>query len=166
MGPSSGCTSRRRSGAAPRRAQPTPAPVFRGSETILLVEDEESVRNTLGKVLRHAGYRVLVAADGDQAIEIDRQTGPPAHMLLTDIVMPGVPGPELARYFLGLHPEIKVLYMSGYPEAAGAVPLLSPDKFMQKPFTVEQLLRRVREVFDGCVSASERRLSRSSGYGS
>jgi CheY-like chemotaxis protein len=146
-------------------AQATPGPTFRGSETILLVEDEESLRNTLGKVLRRAGYQVLVAADGEQAIEMDLQTRPPAQMLLTDIVMPGLSGPELARYLLEVHPDLKVLYMSGYPTAAGAVPLLSRDSFMQKPFTAERLLRRVREVFDGCVSAPVRGLTRSSGGG-
>jgi PAS domain S-box-containing protein len=142
-------------------AQATLAPIFRGSETILLVEDEEILRNTLGKILRHAGYRVLVAADGDQAIEMDLQTGPPAQMLLTDIVMPGLSGPELARYLLGLHPDTKVLYMSGYPEAAAGIPLLSRGNFMQKPFTAVQLLRRIREVLDGCASASVRRHSQS-----
>jgi two-component system cell cycle sensor histidine kinase/response regulator CckA len=125
-----------------------PAPILCGAEAILLVEDEDLLRNTVGAVLRHAGYRVLVAPDVDRAIEMDLQTTSPIELLLTDIVMPGVSGVRLAKHLLQVHPDLAVLFMSGYPEAAGGAPPPGEGNLIRKPFTAEQLLLRVRKVLD------------------
>ena len=128
-------------------AEETSARVAGRDETILVVEDEPSVRAATCDALRQGGYRVLVAAHADEAFDIGLQARPPVQLLLTDVIMPGLSGRELARQWLKLRPTTKVLYMSGYPEAANGV-LLSDYNLIEKPFTAEQLLRRVRETLD------------------
>jgi len=121
-----------------------------GTETILVVEDQEQVRCLVREVLGRSGYTVLVASDPDEALSI--LANPPAHisLLLTDVVMPKMSGRELARTWHAQHPALRVLYMSGYPNGAvGEDGVLEPGlAFIQKPFAGHVLLQRVRAVLD------------------
>jgi PAS domain S-box-containing protein len=133
---------------------PTNAPVDKlslGCETILLVEDEEAVCSLVRGVLESRGYDVLEAKGAYDALEIGGRHKKHIHLLLTDVVMPQVSGRELAEHLAPLHPETKVLYMSGYADHAVVHHgLLEPGTvFLQKPFTPDALARKVREVLDG-----------------
>lgn len=121
---------------------------WRGSETILLTEDEESLRELVLSMLSENGYTVLEAANGTEAMEIARQARGKIDLLLTDVVMPGLGGPDLADQLVALYPEIKVLYMSGYTEfAAPQNKMLQQGRpLLQKPFTQQSLARKVRDV--------------------
>ncbi len=125
-------------------------PSPRGNETVLLVEDEEGVRNLAVLILRKQGYRVLEAAQGGEALLICEKHQGPIHLMVTDVVMPGMGGPELAERLGTLHPEMKVLFMSGYTDDAivhhGV--LKKGTEFIQKPFTPDGLARKVREILD------------------
>src|SRR4051794_304240 len=125
-------------------------PVQGGSETILLVEDEPALRRKLQQILEQAGYEVLVAADGEQAHQLASPDTFPIDLLLTDMVMPRISGLRLAERLLKGRPQMKVLYMSGYPHApdGSAQTLQLPPGFLQKPFTRDRLLRRLRESLD------------------
>ena len=121
-----------------------------GSETILLVEDEEAVRELARDVLRERGYRVLEAAEGVAALDLSRRFPGRIHLLLTDMVMPGLSGRDLARQLVPVRPGMRVLYMSGYTEEAVGPPG-SRDReiaFLQKPFSPNVLVARVRETLD------------------
>jgi len=124
--------------------------VPRGTETILLVEDEEVVRGLTRKILMQAGYNVLDAKGGDEAIRLCLAHAGPIDLLLTDVVMPEVSGKEVADRLLELRPSIHVLYMSGYTdEAIVQHGVLDANvKFIQKPFTWVSLTRKVREVLN------------------
>lgn len=112
---------------------------------ILLVEDHSTVRKLLCKILSDHGYTVLEASQGEEALGICRQHPGPIHLLLTDVSMPGMDGQDLAEQVLSLRPHIQVLYMSAHP--GRSLPL--PDTaFIQKPFTADILLQRVRAVLD------------------
>jgi PAS domain S-box-containing protein len=121
-----------------------------GSETILLVEDEDGVRNLARQVLGRRGYTVLVAADGDEARRVCREHPGPIHLLLTDLVMPGLSGPQSAEELCRERPEMKVLFMSGYPDRAMEhQKAFEPGvPFLQKPFAPEALMRKVREALE------------------
>jgi CheY-like chemotaxis protein len=125
-----------------------PPPAIHGSETVLLVEDEEALRELIHEFLETSGYRVLVASDPARAIEAAGGHEGAIHLLLTDISMPSMNGRELARRVKGLRPEIRVLYMSGYSEDAmahGGVP--EPGALLiLKPFSQEALARKLREA--------------------
>ena len=118
---------------------------------MLLAEDEELVRVLARKVLAQAGYRVLVAAGGAEALALAERHDGPIHLLLTDVVMPEMSGRELMRRLIERRPDVRVLYMSGYAdEAIARHGVLDPGTaFMQKPFTPGVLARRVRDVLDG-----------------
>jgi PAS domain S-box-containing protein len=118
---------------------------FRGTETILLVEDNESVRELARTLLEEGGYSVLQADCPDKAIQIARQYKGSIHLLLTDVVMPGVNGPALARNLAPLRPEMRVLYMSGYTGFAHPEILDSEAHLLSKPFTRKTLLRKLRK---------------------
>jgi CheY-like chemotaxis protein len=122
-----------------------------GTETLLLAEDEEAVRALVRNVLKEKGYRVLEASRGEEALELAEQYWGPIDMLVTDVVMPQMSGRELARRLVNLHPQIKVLYISGYADNADWYQggLDSGVAFLQKPFSSEVLARKVREVLDG-----------------
>ncbi len=134
----------------------TPVPVVPvetargGSETVLLVEDEEAVRNLTRRVLEHRGYAVLSAPTGEAALALSRARLGHIHLLLTDVVMPGMSGPELAERLALERPGMRRIYMSGY--AATALEqriLLDRDSaFLQKPFTAALLTSRVRQMLD------------------
>jgi PAS domain S-box-containing protein len=121
-----------------------------GSETILLVEDDKLVRGLALEILTRAGYRVLEASNGREALQICREWDGRLHMVITDVVMPGMSGRELADEMVFLHPDVKVLFMSGYTENAivhhGVLQL--GLAFLQKPFTPAVLARKVRQVLD------------------
>ncbi len=122
-----------------------------GRETILLVEDEPAVRGLVHETLRLHGYTVLEARHGIEALmTVAKHTGP-IHLLLTDVVMPQMSGPEVAEKLHSLRPETKVLYMSGYPDhpvfEQGGV--LRETSFLPKPFTPNVLAKKVRDVLDG-----------------
>jgi len=123
-------------------------PAIRGSETVLLVEDDEALRELIHEFLETSGYEVLVASDPARAIEAARGREGAIHLLLTDISMPSMNGRELARRVKELRPEIRVLYMSGYGEDAmahGGVP--EPGALLiLKPFSQEALARKLREA--------------------
>jgi len=124
---------------------------LRGTETVLLVEDEESVRQLVRETLSARGYQVLEADEGEKALAVAATHNGPIHMLVTDVVMPGMSGRELAKRLAQTHPQTKVLYLSGYTEDAivhqGV--LDSGTAFLQKPFTLQMLSRKVREVLNG-----------------
>jgi len=122
----------------------------RGSETILLVEDEERVRSLVHSVLEASGYEVLAAQHGQEALAVLKRHPSPVQLLVTDVVLPEMSGPELVAQLAPLYQELKVLYMSGYTEDAVQLRgLLSPGvAYLQKPFTPEKLTHRVREVLD------------------
>jgi CheY-like chemotaxis protein len=124
-----------------------PAPV-RGCETILLVEDEETVRDLVREVLGMHGYQVLEASNAAKAITVGEQHTGPIDLLVTDVVMPGMSGKELAERLGTTRPAMKVLYMSGYTDSAivNHGVLVPGTAFLQKPFTPTVLARRVGEV--------------------
>ena len=122
----------------------------RGSETILLVEDDETVRTLVRTVLRKNGYTVLEAGDGGEALVVaERHTGP-IHLLLTDVVVPQLGGRRLADRLVALRPELRVLFTSGYTddEVVRRGVFEAETSLLQKPFSPETLARKVREVLD------------------
>jgi CheY-like chemotaxis protein len=120
-----------------------------GKETILLAEDEAFVRKATSEALESAGYRVVVAGSAAQALEANRNCGEQVDLLLSDLVMPGISGHELANELLVLCPNLRVLLMSGYAEQLALCQLSSYGrKYLAKPFSIPALLRRVREVLD------------------
>jgi PAS domain S-box-containing protein len=128
-----------------------PAPrSLRGSETVLLVEDEAAVRELVRKMLKRYGYRVLVAQDAADALVTEKHHPGSIDVLLTDIVMPGLNGPDLAQRLVRRRPAIAVLYMSGFAQhlAVGLGSLSGRADFLQKPFTPETLALKVRECLD------------------
>jgi two-component system cell cycle sensor histidine kinase/response regulator CckA len=141
----------------PRIDQPaaadTEAPLVKvagGSETILLVEDEDQVRNLVRDTLRREGYKVLDAPSAAEARRIVGAYKGPIHLLLTDVVMPKEGGRELAAGLVARRPAMKVLLMSGYTDqASGNSPLASEPGFIQKPFTPAALSSKVREILEG-----------------
>jgi two-component system cell cycle sensor histidine kinase/response regulator CckA len=122
----------------------------KGSETVLLVEDEAGVREVVQEILRSTGYIVLAASDGNEALRISIQHEGPIHLLLTDVVMPGLSGPALVSRLASRRPKIRVMYMSGYTEDTIVQHgLPNPGRvFLQKPFTPELLTRKVRELLE------------------
>ena len=139
------------SDARPRISRPMQLPAqVRGTETILLVEDEEPIRELAAEALERLGYTILAAADGDAAMQLAASHEGPIHLLLSDGVMSGVRVPELLRRFVAQRPETKILLMSGYSqEAVFQHDIVAPNTaFLPKPFTIRQLGERVREVLD------------------
>jgi CheY-like chemotaxis protein len=120
----------------------------RGSETILLVEDNESVRDLAHMVLHGNGYKVLEADNPQEALRVFESYGDVIHLLLTDVVMPGGSGPTLAKELRSRLDDLKVLYVSGYPQDTHAIDNLDAhkDAFLAKPFTPVSLGLKVREI--------------------
>ena len=134
--------------APPARA--AAAPASPGGETILVVEDDDDVRDFVQFVLRQAGYRVLAASDGSRGLQLAEAHDGEIHLLLSDIVMPGMSGSEVAARAQALRPAMKVLHMSGYPggRLMQHVGLAPGATFLQKPFSVETLTQAVRALLD------------------
>jgi PAS domain S-box-containing protein len=136
-----------RGGTRPEPSVPAAAAAGAGGETILVVEDEGSVRKLVRKILEGRGYRVREAAQGEQALS--EAAAGPIDLLLTDIVMPGLSGPELAQRFLLMRPGTPVLFMSGYTDTSAPGMALARDvPFLSKPFTPAALASKVRAVLD------------------
>lgn len=137
---------------SPGRREPAavPADPLHGTETVLVIENDQSVREVITDVLALHGYRVLEAADGDEALRLSERHPDDIHLLIVDVVMPGMTGEALVRRIAATRPGVRTLYVSGYTDdlvrqhgviAAGR-------DFLQKPFTVDSLARKVREVLD------------------
>ena len=121
-----------------------------GTETVLLAEDDQGVRRIAREFLKMNGYQVLEAGNATEAIRIARECTGPIHLLLTDIVMPGLKGEELVERVMSIRPDLKVLYMSAYTEDAVVnLGILAPGtNFIEKPFGPEDLARKVRKVLE------------------
>jgi PAS domain S-box-containing protein len=133
-------------------AKVVPTKSLQGSETILLAEDEEAVKKFASMTLQSYGYKVLEAANGEEALRVVQEQPPGfIRLMLTDVVMPGMSGRELANSLQLLQPEMKVLYMSGYTDNAIVHHgVLDPGMaYIQKPFTPDGLASKVREILDG-----------------
>lgn len=128
----------------------TPAAIhdLRGSHTILIVEDEEGVRTLVRFLLKDRGYNVLEASHGEEALRIARQQLDPIHLLLSDVVMPGMGGRSVAEQLIALHPQMHVLYMSGYADDAVVRQGISHHQvnFLQKPFALKDLVDKVHAI--------------------
>jgi CheY-like chemotaxis protein len=126
------------------------AAVPHGTETVLLVEDEELVRTLTRMILKQCGYTVLEAAHGPAALALARACRGPLHLMVTDVVMPHMSGQELAEHLAPLFPELKVLYMSGHTDDAVVRYGIQEERmaFLQKPFLPEVLACKVREILD------------------
>jgi len=140
--------------AAPRPVKPA----TKGSETILLVEDDDRVRGLIANMLKKNGYNVLLASAGDQALEIAARYQGPIHLLLTDVVMPGMSGRVLSERLLLARSGTRVLYMSGYSDDAilrhGVKS--AGTHFIQKPFSMEALVEKIGEALASLTTAAER----------
>jgi DNA-binding NtrC family response regulator len=140
-------------------AEPSSVNTLKGTETILLVEDDTGIRDLIRKVLEGYGYTVLQARDVGDAIAIEESHRGPIHLLLSDIIMPGLNGPDLAQRIVRRRPAIKVLFVSGFTSRE-AIDLLGVSSqnasFLQKPFTPETLATNVRECLDRQVGQTGR----------
>lgn len=123
-----------------------------GIETVLLVEDDEALRNLMQQALSEYGYKILSAAYASEAFQVAEQHAEAIHLLLTDVVLPQMGGRELAEHMKSLHPEMKVIYISGYADEAISRGKTSREMadchFLQKPFEFEHLARKVRDALD------------------
>jgi len=122
-------------------------PALGGTETLLLVEDESALRELASEFLRSKGYTVLEAGNRREALHVCRNHEGPIHALLTDVVLPGGGGPDLAKVLLGMRPDLRVIYMSGYTDQVLSEELHREDTtFLQKPFGLDTLARTVRSL--------------------
>jgi CheY-like chemotaxis protein len=122
----------------------------RGTETVLVVEDDGSVREVAVNILRMQGYKVLEATGGEEALIICEKEKNPIHLILTDILMPHMTGPQLIRQLKQVRQDLKVLYMTGYTDESVVHQgiLEKGVKLIHKPFTIKKMARKVREVLD------------------
>jgi len=131
----------------PVSSQSLPLPTSPGALTILIVEDDDAVRELASRLLEAAGFRVLAARDGVEALQSATEFGSSLRVLLTDIVLPRMRGSELASRLTLLRPDLKVILMSGYTEHIAQNQNLPSDAlFLEKPFTREQLLRTINQA--------------------
>jgi len=131
----------------PEQTRAGKAPPVRRSATVLLVEDEDAVRNLVQAILRPSGYRVLEAPNGLRAIQLCQEIQDRVDLLLTDVVMPGMTGPELFTRLALAQPAMKVLYMSGYTgQALGQAGLIDEGTLLQKPFSADGLKSKIQQV--------------------
>ena len=121
-----------------------------GSETILAVDDDPAMLELVGEVLTPLGYNVLFAATGEEALQVAQTGTPKIDLLLTDVVLPGIKGQELAEKILNSNPRISVLFMSGYlcPSMAQGDSEKKVEAFVQKPFAPNALVRKMRKLLD------------------
>jgi PAS domain S-box-containing protein len=130
-------------------SHPVQTRAAKGAETILVAEDEDGVRHIVTQMLREQGYTVLPASGGAEALRIAESHAGPLQLLVSDVMMPRMTGPELATLLRGIRPEMRVLFVSGYTDSEivrGGGELEPGTDFLQKPFTREQLANKVREV--------------------
>jgi CheY-like chemotaxis protein len=132
------------------KAAPSLANAPRGTETVLVVEDQDGIRDIVRESLRRNGYKVLIAEDGNEALQMAGAYPDPIHLLVTDLVMPNIGGRELAERLTPMRPGMKVLFMSGYSEHS-ALDIDAGSQaatILQKPFSLDALARNVRRVLD------------------
>jgi two-component system, cell cycle sensor histidine kinase and response regulator CckA len=134
--------------SAPPQEQPSSAGAERGSETILLAEDEPAVRAVAARTLRSLGYTVLEAAHGREALELARQHAGPVHLLVSDLVMPHLDGRGLVAELHRERPEVRVLFTTGYPSDVLSGTTRAGAAILSKPYDRQELGRRVRELLD------------------
>jgi len=136
--------------ASPNTLPASPKPVPRGTETILLVEDEPALRALAAYVLGECGHKILQAGDGEKALRVAAEHQGPIHLLVTDVVMPRLSGRQLVEQLVPTRPDLKVLYLSGYTDDAVVRHgiLQAEMAFLQKPFTPGALVQKVRDVLD------------------
>jgi two-component system cell cycle sensor histidine kinase/response regulator CckA len=134
--------------AQPSGAEKPILSYHRGTETILVVDDEEAMRAIMADFLGQLGYNILSAAEGRQALKMAQEYSGTIHLLLTDVTMDGMSGPELAEALLQQRPAVKVVFVSGFPEGSVAPDgVLKPGTvLLQKPFTIKLLSAKLREV--------------------
>jgi PAS domain S-box-containing protein len=136
----------------PSKTAPALAAAPKGTETVLVVEDQDGIRDIVRESLRRNGYKVLIAVDGNEALQMASAYPDPIHLLVTDLVMPNIGGRELAQRLTPLRPRMKVLFMSGYSEHSaldGENEEMDPSAtVLQKPFSLDALARNVRRVLD------------------
>jgi two-component system cell cycle sensor histidine kinase/response regulator CckA len=126
-----------------------------GSETILVVEDAEAIRTMVCTMLAQQGYQCLEAADGVDALRLLNETREPVDLVLTDIIMPKMTGPELGRHLIRLKPNLPIVFMSGYAEDPVVTEFERvPPMFLAKPFTADALIEKVRQALDQTGSES------------
>ena len=131
---------------APREHSPTSP---RGSETILVTEDEDAIRNLIEDVLSEQGYRVITAADGAEALDLVRQNDREIDLVITDVVMPRLSGPEMVQRLQADRPGMKVIFMSGYAKQGSLAAIEDEEaEILEKPFSPQVILTRVRKVLD------------------
>jgi DNA-binding NtrC family response regulator len=140
-------------GTEPAHTEPVPEPLpdtALGGETVLLVEDLESVRAVLRKILERSGYDVIAARSGAEALESVGTLAKPVDLLVTDMVMPGMSGRDLGKEIVALYPEVRVIYMSGYTQDAALHEEAEAGQvdFLQKPFSAATLVDTARAVLD------------------
>lgn len=136
---------------APTPSVVEPVELRPGTETVLVAEDEDTLREVVSIVLTSQGYRVLLASSGAEALEVYQQSSHPIDLLVTDMVMPGgILGTELARRLWAINPELKVIFTSGYSRGMEGkdVGFLEDRDFLPKPYSINKLARFVREVLD------------------
>ncbi|HEY8670114.1 MAG TPA: response regulator, partial [Terriglobales bacterium] len=138
-------------------AKAPPAESLPSSETLLVVEDEPAFRDLLRETLQAAGFRVLVGTDGVDALQVAEQHDGPIQLLVTDVIMPRMSGPELAKSLKEVRPQIRVLYLSGYTDdKLGSVSELDRElALLQKPFDLRELIEKIREILARTDSPSE-----------
>ena len=153
-------------GAAPEAPAAAPSEA-RGTETILLVEDQDQLRSLLRSVLQAHGYTVLEAARGDEALALSKEHPGPIHLLVTDVVLPGMNGRELGLALSSARPELKQLFMSGYPgETLRRYGILEMEiDLLQKPFPAAALTQKVRQTLDAPRSAARAQPAKERGRG-
>ncbi|MEM1183266.1 MAG: response regulator, partial [Acidobacteriota bacterium] len=128
----------------------------RGQETILVVEDQAGVRALAVEFLQQQGYRVLVGHDGRDGLAQFEKYAAEIDLVLSDVVMPAMNGPDMVKALREVRPETKVLFMSGYTdEMLGPDGPSATDLLVQKPFSVEELVTKVRHIIDGPAAADE-----------
>jgi two-component system, cell cycle sensor histidine kinase and response regulator CckA len=122
-----------------------------GTETLLIVENESAIRHLLQVALRRNGYTVLAAESGREALQLVRNHAGPLHLMITDVMMPDMDGPELVRQLSTIRPDTRTLFMSGYmDDTLGERGILTTNaNFIQKPFSPRAIAQRVREILDG-----------------
>ncbi|MGA8150953.1 MAG: ATP-binding protein [Terriglobales bacterium] len=142
--------------SAVKKETPVVVACSKGTETILVVEDEEEIRDLVTQYLERGGYTVLQATNGREAQNVARGYKGPIHLLVTDVVMPHVSGYELAEHLRKLRPGTKVLFTSGYPEHSGVDDKLTDPhaSILQKPFSLSGLAEKIREILDPLASTS------------
>ncbi len=122
--------------------------LLNGTETILLVEDEETLRAIGKEILEAYGYTVLLAAEGGEALATMRDRAEPVHLLMTDVLMPGMGGLELADKLSALQPGLRILYTSGYNDNGSGMKRIQGSRYLQKPYGMQQLARTLRDLLD------------------